>query len=109
MKLEGDELKRAATMNPALSNSPGAKPPPMGMEWAGANSIGARAGQGVRFGGCELSTQGIAGHLAGASGYGAAIEAELKANLVPGALIVPSGITIVNRAQEHGYAMAYIG
>jgi intracellular sulfur oxidation DsrE/DsrF family protein len=56
-----------------------------------------------------LATQGIAGQLAGKTGDAAAIEAELKANLVPGALIVPSGITIVNRAQEHGYAIAYIG
>ncbi|HET8534744.1 MAG TPA: hypothetical protein VFL74_04265 [Sphingomicrobium sp.] len=109
MKLEGDDLKRAATMNPALTNSPGAKPPPKGMEWAGANSIGDLAGKGVRFAVCELATQGIAGQLAGETGDGAAIEAELKANLVPGALIVPSGITIVNRAQEHGYAIAYIG
>jgi intracellular sulfur oxidation DsrE/DsrF family protein len=79
------------------------------MEWAGANSIGALAGKGVRFAVCELATQGIAGQLAGKTGDAAAIEADLKANLVPGALIVPSGITIVNRAQEHGYAIAYIG
>jgi intracellular sulfur oxidation DsrE/DsrF family protein len=109
MKLEGDDAKRAATMNPALTNAPGAKPPPKGMEWAAANSISDLAPKGVRFAVCGLATQGIAGQLAGKTGDAEAVEAELKANLVPGALIVPSGITIVNRAQEHGYAFAYIG
>jgi hypothetical protein len=109
MKLEGDDLKRAATMNPALTNAPGGKPPPKGMEWAAANSISDLAPKGVRFAVCGLATQGIAGQLAGKDGDAAAIEAELKSNLVPGALIVPSGITIVNRAQEHRYAFAYIG
>jgi intracellular sulfur oxidation DsrE/DsrF family protein len=109
MKLEGDDAKRAATVNPALISAPGAKPPPKGMEWAAANSISDLAPKGVRFAVCGLATQGIAGQLAGKTGDAAAIEAELKANLVPGALIVPSGITIVNRAQEHGYAFAYIG
>jgi intracellular sulfur oxidation DsrE/DsrF family protein len=109
MKLEGDDAKRAATMNPALTNAPGAKPPPKGMEWAAANSISDLAPKGVRFAVCGLATQGIAGQLAGKTGDAEAVEAELNANLVPGALIVPSGITIVNRAQEHGYAFAYIG
>jgi intracellular sulfur oxidation DsrE/DsrF family protein len=109
MKLEGDDAKRAAMMNPALTSAPGAKPPPKGMEWAAANSISDLAPKGVRFAVCGLATQGIAGQLAGKTGDAEAVEAELKANLVPGALIVPSGITIVNRAQEHGYAFAYIG
>jgi intracellular sulfur oxidation DsrE/DsrF family protein len=109
MKLEGDDAKRAATMNPALTRDPGAKPPPKGAEWAGAYAISDLAPKGVRFAVCGLATQGIAGQIAGKTGDAAAVEAELKANLVPGALIVPSGITIVNRAQEHGYAFAYIG
>jgi hypothetical protein len=109
MKLEGDDAKRAATMNPALTNAPGAKPPPKGMEWAAANSISDLAPKGVRFAVCGLAPQGIAGRLAGQTGDADAVDGDLKANLVPGALIVPSGITIVNRAQEHGYAFAYIG
>lgn len=109
MKLEGDDAKRAATMNPVLTNDPAAKPPPKGMEWSAAYAISDLAPKGVRFAVCGLATQGIAGQLAGKTGDAAAVEAELKANLVPGALIVPSGITIVNRAQEHGYAFAYIG
>lgn len=109
MKLEGDDAKRAATMNPVLTRDPAAKPPPKGMEWSAAYAISDLAPKGVRFAVCGLATQGIAGQLAGKTGDAATVEAELKANLVPGALIVPSGITIVNRAQEHGYAFAYIG
>jgi intracellular sulfur oxidation DsrE/DsrF family protein len=46
--------------------------------------------------------------LAGPGGNAKAVDAELRSNLVPGALIVPAGIVAVNRAQEHGYSFAYV-
>jgi intracellular sulfur oxidation DsrE/DsrF family protein len=109
MKLKDNAAKRAATMNPRLSKDPADKPPPKGLEWATDDSISKLASKGVQFAVCGLATKVIAGLLAGKTGDAAAIEAELRSNLVPNARIVPAGISAVNRAQEHGYSFAYVG
>jgi intracellular sulfur oxidation DsrE/DsrF family protein len=109
MGLMGFAAKAAATTNPLLAAAPMLKPPPKGMEWVNQNSLPDLAGKGVRFAVCGLATKAIAGMIAGKTGNADAIEAEFKANLVPGALIVPAGISALNRAQEHGYSFAYIG
>lgn len=109
MKLTGDAAKKAATTNPLLAAPPMLESPPPGMEWINKNSLGDLASQGVRFAACGLATKAIAGMVAGKTGDAAAIENEFKSNLVPGALIVPAGISALNRAQEHGYSVAYIG
>lgn len=109
MKLKDDMAKRAATMNPMLAKAPGGEPPPKGLEWVADYTLSDLAPKGVRFAVCGLATKVIASMLAGKTGNADAIEAELKSNLVPGALIVPAGISAVNRAQEHGYAFAYVG
>jgi intracellular sulfur oxidation DsrE/DsrF family protein len=109
MELKGKHAIAAATANPVLAKTAPDQPLPKGMEWAGEDSLTDLAAKGVRFAVCGLATKGIAGALAGKAGNAAAIEAELKANLAPGALIVPAGISAVNRAQEHGYSFAYIG
>jgi intracellular sulfur oxidation DsrE/DsrF family protein len=79
------------------------------LEWATDDSISKLASKGVQFAVCGLATKVIAGLLAGKTGDAAAIEAELRSNLVPNARIVPAGISAVNRAQEHGYSFAYVG
>jgi intracellular sulfur oxidation DsrE/DsrF family protein len=109
MALKGDSAKLAATTNPLLAPAPMLDPAPKGMEWINQNSLSDLAGKGVRFAVCGLATKAIAGMIAGKTGNADAIEAEFKANLVPGALIVPAGISALDRAQEHGYALAYIG
>ncbi len=109
MGLKDDMAKRAATMNPMLAKAPGGEPPPKGMEWAADGTLSDLAPKGVKFAVCGLATKAIAGMIAGKTGDAAAIESELKANLVPGAIIVPAGIVAVNRAQEHGYTFAYTG
>jgi intracellular sulfur oxidation DsrE/DsrF family protein len=109
MKLTGDSAKRAATTNPLLAAAPMLESPPKGMEWINQNSLSDLSGKGVRFAVCGLATKAIAGMVAGKTGNADAIEAEFKSNLVPGALIVPAGISALNRAQEHGYTLAYIG
>ena len=109
MKLKDDMAKRAATMNPMLAKAPGGEPPPKGLEWVADYTLSDLAPNGVRFAVCGLATKVIASMLAGKTGNADAIEGELKSNLVPGALIVPAGISAVNRAQEHGYAFAYVG
>jgi len=109
MKLKDDMAKRAATINPVLAKAPGGEPPPKGMEWVADGTLSDLAPKGARFAVCGLATKAIAGMLAGKAGDARAIEAELRANLVPGALMVPAGISAVNRAQEHGYTFAYVG
>jgi intracellular sulfur oxidation DsrE/DsrF family protein len=109
MKLKDDAAKRAATMNPMLVKAPGGEPLPKGMEWLGDYSITDLGSKGVQFAVCGLATKVIAGLLAGKTGDAAAIEAELRSNLVPNARIVPAGISAVNRAQEHGYSFSYVG
>lgn len=109
MALKGDSAKIAATTNPLLAPAPMLDPAPKGMEWINQNSLSDLAGKGVRFAVCGLATKAIAGMVAGKTGNADAIEAEFKANLVPGALIVPAGISALDRAQEHGYAFAYVG
>ena len=109
MKLRDELAKRAPTMNPMLARGPAKKPPAKGLEWLGESSITDLTSRGVQFAVCGLATKVIAGLLAGETGDAQAIEAELKSNLVPGARIVPAGISAVNRAQEHGYSFAYVG
>lgn len=53
--------------------------------------------------GCDLATRGHAGIIAGrVKGDSRAIYEELKANLVPGVILQPTGVYAVHRAQEAG-------
>jgi intracellular sulfur oxidation DsrE/DsrF family protein len=64
------------------------------------------AKQGVHFAVCSMATRALAGSLAQASGGSAdAVNAELIANLVGNARMVPAGIVAVSRAQERGYTL----
>jgi hypothetical protein len=57
-----------------------------------------------------MATRAIAGTLAKATGGNTDdIFNELAKNLVPNGHLVPAGILAVNRAQEHGYALASAG
>ena len=69
------------------------------------------AGRGIQLAVCGLATSFFAGELAKKMGGTAAdIEKELKANLVvPQARIVPAGVVVVSRAQEHGFTYTYVG
>lgn len=107
--LKGKQAIQAVSMNPAIAGEPDAEPPPKGMEWVADSTIPKLAAKGVRFGVCALATAAAAGQLAGKSGNAKAIEAELRANLAPGAVMVPAGIVAVNRVQEHGYTFSYTG
>lgn len=106
--LKGKQAIQATTVNPALTGSPQEEQPPNGMDWAADGTIAKLAAKGVRFAVCGLATAGLAHMLAG-KGNPKALEAELRSNLAPGALMVPAGIVAVNRAQEHGYTFAYTG
>jgi len=64
--------------------------------------------KGVQFAVCQMSTRGMAGSIAKATGGNAdAVFKEISANLIGNARLVPAGILAVNRAQEHGYSFVY--
>ena len=59
---------------------------------------------------CARATRNLANTLArGTGGDSDTIFKELGSNLVANGHLVPAGIVAVNRAQEHGYAIAYAG
>nr|WP_166181243.1 hypothetical protein [Altererythrobacter segetis] len=98
MSLAGDKAARARKGNPLLMD-----------EGEDAITLSTLRQKGATFTVCGMATHGIAGMVARATGKSPeAVEAEFKASLVPGALLVPAGIVAVNRAQEHGYALAYV-
>jgi intracellular sulfur oxidation DsrE/DsrF family protein len=62
--------------------------------------------QGVQLAVCQVATRGFAGAIADAvGGKTDTIYAELVANIVSNARMVPAGIVAVNRAQERGYSL----
>ncbi len=75
---------------------------------AGANLPGLR-GHGVNFAVCGAATEFFAKQLAGPNGDAKKIEAELAANLIPGAKMMPAGVVGVQRAQKVGFAYTYAG
>jgi hypothetical protein len=71
-----------------------------------ARGFAALRANGVRFAVCNMSTNAIAGLIARRTGVEQdAAYAELKANLIPAARLVPAGIVAKNRAQERGYSI----
>jgi intracellular sulfur oxidation DsrE/DsrF family protein len=69
-------------------------------------TLEALAKLGVQFAVCRLSTRAFAGAIAKATGgKSEEILAELSANLITNARLVPAGIVAVNRAQERGYTL----
>ncbi len=68
------------------------------------------AGRGIQLAVCGLATTFFAGEIAKKGGSAADIEKELKANLVVAqARIVPAGVVVVSRAQEHGFTYTFVG
>jgi intracellular sulfur oxidation DsrE/DsrF family protein len=65
---------------------------------------------GVHFAVCDMATHYFAGEAATKMGTTAdAVYKDLAANTVGNCHFVPAGIVAVNRAQERGYAIAYVG
>jgi intracellular sulfur oxidation DsrE/DsrF family protein len=93
------------TKKPALRNVP-LHDEVEGFSDASIPGLNAR---GVSFTVCGAATAFIAGMLAGKTGDAKAIEAELGANLVPGARLVPAGVVVVQRAQRAGFAYTFAG
>jgi intracellular sulfur oxidation DsrE/DsrF family protein len=93
--------KRNPWLAPAADPAPDKQPKPGGDDDTTLTSL---AKDGTRFAICGLATMHLARQIAKESGGDAAkVEAELKASLIPGAVLAASGILAVNRAQERGY------
>jgi len=72
-----------------------------------AAALASLSTQGVQFAVCAMSARRLAGMIARSTGATAdAAYAELSANLVRNARLVPAGIVSVSRAQERGYTLA---
>jgi intracellular sulfur oxidation DsrE/DsrF family protein len=66
--------------------------------------------RGVHFAVCDMATHFFAGMAARKAGVEPdAVYKELVANTVGNSHFVPAGIVAVNRAQERGYSVAYVG
>ncbi len=103
LKVKDYPSEKWATRNPFASAAPNpnrpARPPsdrPQGtLEWL--------ASHGSILLGCDLATRGQAGLIAQRTkGDMNTIYEELKANLVPGLILQPTGVYAVHRAQEAG-------
>lgn len=73
-------------------------------------TLDALAGMGAQFAICSVASKKLAAALAKDTGATAeSVFAEMQANLVPNARMVPAGIIAVNRAQEHHFSLCYTG
>jgi hypothetical protein len=105
-KVKDYSTKKWATRNPFSAPPPPkgdapARPAPTNarpqgtLSWLGSN--------GHILLGCDLATRGFAGQIAERTkGQMQTIYEELKANLVPGVILQPTGVYAVHRAQEAG-------
>ncbi len=100
LKVKDYPSEKWATRNPFLSAPPSTNRPSSGrpqptLEWL--------ASHGHILLGCDLATRGYAGIIAGRNKLDShAVYEELKANLVPGVILQPTGVYAVHRAQEAG-------
>jgi intracellular sulfur oxidation DsrE/DsrF family protein len=108
LKLSGQNAIRAAHANPLLSAPTAENATPGSGGEDDTPTLASLAAKGVHFAVCEAATTQIAKLLLKEGDTAAAIEAELRANLVPGSVLTASGLVAVNRAQEHGYAFVSI-
>jgi intracellular sulfur oxidation DsrE/DsrF family protein len=71
-------------------------------------SINDMAGRGVHFAVCNSATTMMSGFIARQMQMEQAeVYADLAANLIPNARLVPAGVMAVTRAQEYGYSFLY--
>jgi intracellular sulfur oxidation DsrE/DsrF family protein len=71
--------------------------------------LAALAKRGVQFMVCGAGSRGLAGRIAAPDGDVEAILAEMGANLIPSARIVPVGVVAMVHAQERRFALVSVG
>ena len=101
-KLEDPVTKSAPVVNIYNAADKAVLLPTNGLTLDGLGKLGAQ------FAICSVASRKLAEAVAEETGgSGDAIFAELRANTVQHARMVPAGIVAVNRAQEHNYALCY--
>ena len=100
LKVDDPKTKKPAVRNVPLTDE---------MEGFPGTSLPALAAHGVKFSVCGAATAFLAGVVAGKTGDAKAVEADLSANLIPGAILAPAGVVAVQRAQKAGFAYTYTG
>ena len=100
LKFDDPKTKKPAARNVPLTDE---------MDGFPGTSLPALTAHGVKFSVCGAATAFIAGVIAGKMGDAKAIEADLAANLIPGAILAPAGVVAVQRAQKAGFAYTYTG
>jgi intracellular sulfur oxidation DsrE/DsrF family protein len=97
--------KYGKTIDPKATPPPAANPYNSGEQ----TQLAALAKRGVHFMVCGTASRGLAGRIAGPGGDVEAILAEMGANLIPSARIVPAGVVAVVHAQERRFALVSVG
>jgi len=97
--------KYGKTIDPKATPPPTANPYDSGEQ----TQLAALAKRGVQFMVCGTASRGLAGRIAGPGGDVDAILAEMGANLIPSARIVPAGVVAVVHAQERRFALVSVG
>ncbi len=93
------KTKEAPVINPYLATGDG---------YPQSGKMNALIKKGVQFAVCGMSSRGISGRIAQATGGKTdEIFKEITANLIPNSHLVPAGVLAVNRAQEHGYSFIF--
>lgn len=102
----GEQFNVKDGANPATRNL-WLKPLPLPLPGTGIEALSA---QGVLFGACNVALTVYAGMVGGKLGMdGAAVKADWVKNLVPGVMVVPSGVLAASGAQEKGCAYCFAG
>jgi len=92
----------------AMGRAPGREAEPAPTKNAQAAALAAAAARGVHFAICDAATTLMSGMVARqASAKAEDVHAEIIANLVPNAHMVPAGVMALTRAQEYGYSFLY--
>ena len=97
--------KYGKTIDPKATPPPAVNPYNSGEQ----TQLAALAKRGVQFMVCGTASRGLAGRIAGPGGNVDAILAEMGANLIPSARIVPAGVVAVVHAQERRFALVSVG
>ena len=92
----------------AMGRVPGREAEPAPTKNAQTAALAAAAARGVHFAVCDTATTLMSGMVARqASAKAEDVHAEIIANLVPNAHMVPAGVMALTRAQEYGYSFLY--
>lgn len=101
LKVKDPVTRKPAKRNPFLMVPEGTT----GMDWMKPMTLAGLGARGVTFPCCNMATRLLSSQIAGwAKVDRAAVYEELKANLVPGARLQPTGLYATMRAQQVGAA-----